>query len=91
MIKITKWKIHHFIRTFTQTVGVTPYQYILNRKVERAKILMDNDQYTITDIGYMLGFQSYTNFAKAFKRATEYSPKEFKKLMKANKAANEQP
>ena len=52
---------------------------------------MDNDQYTITDIGYMLGFQSYTNFAKAFKRATEYSPKEFKKLMKANKAANEQP
>lgn len=90
LIKITKWKTHHFIRTFTQTIGVTPYQYILNRKVERAKILMDDEQYTITDIGYMLGFQSYTNFAKAFKRATEYSPKEFKKLMKANKAAKEQ-
>ena len=90
LIKITKWKTHHFIRTFTQTIGVTPYQYILNRKIERAKILMDDDQYSITDIGYMLGFQSYTNFAKAFRRSTEYSPREFKKLMIANKATKEQ-
>lgn len=89
LIKITKWKTHHFIRSFTKTVGITPYQYILNRKVERAITLMEDDQYTITDIGYMLGFQSYTNFAKAFKRATEYSPKEYKNLIKANKAAKE--
>jgi len=82
---ITNWKEHHFIRVFTKLLGVTPYQYILSRKIEKAKVLLMADDLPITSISFELGFQSHSNFINAFKKVTNTTPEAFRNLARANK------
>lgn len=65
---LTPWKSHHFIRIFTKYVGVTPYQYILKRKVEKAEVLLTETNQPANEIAFDLGFHSYSNFCIAFKK-----------------------
>ncbi len=85
LASITNWKEHHFIRVFTKLIGVTPYQYILARKIEKAKILLMDDSMPITSISFELGFQSHSNFINAFKKITNTTPEAFRNLVRINK------
>jgi AraC-like DNA-binding protein len=82
---ITSWKEHHFIRVFTKLMGVTPYQYILTRKIEKAKMLLIDDDLPITSISFELGFQSHSNFINAFKKLTNTTPEAFRNLARLKK------
>ena len=82
---ITNWKKHHYIRVFTKFMDVTPYQYILFRKIEKSKILLAEDYISITSIAFELGFQSYSNFCNAFKKLTGTTPESFRNLEKLKK------
>ena len=59
-------------------MDITPYQYILERKIEHAKILIQQQKITITDIAFEMGFSSYANFFNAFKKITTLTPEQFK-------------
>jgi AraC-like DNA-binding protein/CheY-like chemotaxis protein len=77
--QMTRWSGQHFIRVFTQYMGDTPYQYILKKKMEKAKVLITETDISMKDIAFELGFQSYGNFCKIFKRETGKNPDEFRK------------
>lgn len=68
LAEITPWKLHHFIRIFSQYIGQTPYQYILSKKVELAEALLTETDQPINEIAYDLGFHSYSNFCIAFRK-----------------------
>jgi YesN/AraC family two-component response regulator len=68
---LTRWKSHHFIRMFTKYIGMTPYQYILKIKIERAKSLLTETQEPIANIATDLGFNGYSNFCIAFKKLND--------------------
>lgn len=85
LAEITKWKSHHFIRVFTRYMEVTPYQYILIRKIEKAKILLLDETISISSIAYELSFQSYSNFINAFKKITGTTPESFRNKIQLNK------
>lgn len=72
--KITKWKKHHFIRVFSSIIGTTPYKYILERKMEIAKTLIENTNQPIQEISFDLSFQNYSNFYLAYKKVFNVSP-----------------
>ena len=78
LVRLTTWKKNHFIAIFTQQMDITPYQYILERKIEHAKILIQQQKLTITDIAFEMGFSSYANFSNAFKKITTLTPEQFK-------------
>jgi len=89
LVKITNWKKHHFIRVFTKYIGVTPYQYILSRKIEKAKVLLFDETLQISSIAFELGFQSYSNFVNAFKKLTSITPEAYRnKARLKNKIQN---
>ena len=67
-----------FLVIFTQQMYITPYQYILERKIEHAKILIQQQKITITDIAFKMGFSSYVNFCNAFKKITSKTPSNFR-------------
>ncbi len=69
----------NLIRKFKSSVNITPYKFILQRKLERSKILLQEFKYTLTDITYMLNFSNQSHFSNSFKNAYGLTPNEFRK------------
>jgi AraC family transcriptional regulator len=70
----------HFIRTFKQKIGVSPHQYLLNIRIEKAKELLCMRQHSVAETAMLCGFLSLPHFSSTFKTATGYSPSEYKKV-----------
>jgi AraC-like DNA-binding protein len=64
----------HFYRCFKQVFGITPYQYILSRRLEYAKELLHDTGLRITAIAEQCSFRDVFTFSKAFKRKYGSSP-----------------
>ncbi len=84
----TPWSNQHFIRVFTKYVGDTPYQYILKKKMEKAQVLITETSLPLKDIAFDLGFLSYGNFCKLFKRELGLNPEIYRKSYKVNQYLN---
>ena len=84
LAQLTNWKKHHFIRMFTNNLSVTPYQYILKLKIDKAKLLITETNQPITEISQDLSFNSYSNFCIAFKKLNDdENPDSYRKRLKA--------
>jgi YesN/AraC family two-component response regulator len=81
LAKITGWDTEYFGKVFKESVGMTPYQYILKCKIELAKKLISQSGEFSQSICYEIGFSTYSNFYSAFKKHTRLSPQEYKKLI----------
>ncbi|MEM6451773.1 MAG: AraC family transcriptional regulator [Cyanobacteria bacterium P01_D01_bin.105] len=68
----------HFSRLFKQSLGVSPYQYLLQQRVERAKQLLKSTDRLITDIAFACGFNSHSHLSKQFKQLTGMTPKAYR-------------
>ncbi|MES1221495.1 MAG: AraC family transcriptional regulator [Bacteroidota bacterium] len=64
----------HFFRSFKQAYRITPYQYLLNKRLEFANELIKNEDDSITDISLQCNFPDLFTFSKAFKRRYGISP-----------------
>lgn len=70
---------YRFAHVFKNTTGISPHQYILKRKAERAKQLLASGSHSLVEIGYMLGHTDQAHFCKSFKAVTGFSPGDFLK------------
>jgi len=68
----------HFLNEFKKYTGYTPYQHLLNTRIERAKNMLMDKNMKITNIAYELGFSDSSHFSRTFKKATGASPKAFR-------------
>jgi len=69
---------YHFIRTFKEAIGIPPYQYLLQLRIEEAKTKLRTTCLTVTDISFELGFSSTSQFYRIFHQATGTTPKHFR-------------
>lgn len=68
-----------FRKTFKKRVGVSPNQYHLNLRLNRATHLLTSTTLTISEVAYQTGFDSLFHFSKLFKKKIGESPKLYRK------------
>ena len=74
---IVDLSLHHFARLFKRTIGVAPYRYVLERRVERAKVMLRTANASLADISLSVGFDSQSHFTSVFGRMVGATPTEF--------------
>ena len=76
---LTSMSESHFSRSFKQSVGIAPYQYLMQRRVERAKQLLKQQAISISNIALDCGFSNQTHLTKVFRQMTGMTPKAYQK------------
>ena len=71
---------YHFIRLFKTVFNITPYQYILQKRLAYSKELLLQKN-TIQDIAYLTSFADSASYCKAFKSTYGHTPKQFAKYI----------
>jgi len=69
----------HFLRLFSRALGVTPHQYLVRARLRRAARLLCDDERSITDVAFDVGFGDLSNFVRTFHRAAGVSPRRFRR------------
>lgn len=72
---------YHFIRMFVKKVGITPHRYLLMVRMEKAKELLGEKQYSVAETAMLSGYESISAFSTAFKKLTGVSPVDYKKQL----------
>ena len=68
---------YHFSRAFKQSFGAPPHRYHTNRRIERAKALLERHVLSVTDIGLSLGFSETSTFTTTFRKVTGLTPSRY--------------
>jgi len=64
----------HFARAFRQSTGVPPHRWLIERRIERAKIHLAADDLGLAEIALACGFADQSHFTAAFRRGTGITP-----------------
>lgn len=70
---------YYFIRLFKQYMGMTPYSYLINYRINQSKILLRTRNMSISEISAVTGFSDASNFINHFKKQTGQKPMEYRK------------
>lgn len=68
----------HFTREFKRTTGTTPHQYLIKRRIERAKTMLAESELPLVEVGSQAGFSHQSHFTRLFRRLTGTTPQSYR-------------
>ena len=71
---------YHFARMFKQSTGLTPHQYLVKQRLEKAKELLRYSEFAIADIGEQVGYKNPSHFARVFRKHIKLTPKTYRNI-----------
>ncbi|MDX6577501.1 MAG: hypothetical protein QOE96_3454 [Blastocatellia bacterium] len=69
---------YHFLRLFRDTFATTPHQYLIQRRIEKAKELLSSGKLSVTDVCFEVGFESLGSFSALFRRCVGDAPNHYR-------------
>jgi AraC family transcriptional regulator len=66
--------VFHFAKLFKQSTGLSPHQYALTRRIEKAKQLLRHEDVSVLEVSVRTGFVDQRHFTKVFRRFTGITP-----------------
>ena len=82
LASVAKLSPYHFARAFRQSFGEPPHRYVMSRRMERAKTLLENPAAAVTEIAIAVGFADPSSFASAFRRSVGTTPTNYRRGIK---------
>jgi AraC family transcriptional regulator len=76
-----KLSTSHLVRSFRQSTGKTPYQYLLQQRIERARSLMRDHRASLTEVALASGFADQHHLARVFRRITGVTPSTYRRSL----------
>ena len=71
---------HYFASLFKQSTGLSPYKYIIQSRLEKAKILLRQRDFPIAFICQEVGFKNQSHFTRVFRQHFKITPKAYQDL-----------
>lgn len=69
---------HYFAELFKRSTGLAPHQFVLRRRIERAKQVLCESKRSVSDAGLSAGFENASHFARMFRKIVGVSPSRFR-------------
>jgi len=69
---------NYFASLFKQSTGLTPHQYVMKCRIEKAKQLLHHQQLTLVEICQEVGFTSQSHFTRVFRKHAKTTPKAYR-------------
>ena len=80
MAEVVGLNAYHFARQFKAATGLPPHQYVITRRVERAKeLLQAGTDVSLADVALRAGFSDQSQFSHRFKRLVGVTPGQFRR------------
>jgi len=76
--------VSHFVRAFRHSTGLSPHQWLIRRRVNKAMALLSEDNLSIADIALACGFSSQSHLNRAFAAQAGVPPGRWRRLHRAS-------
>ena len=76
---------YYIAHTFKDAFGISPIKYLMERRVQESKFLLDETDLSIGQISSIVGFSSSSHYSQAFRRSTDLSPNEYRKQCRTHR------
>jgi AraC family transcriptional regulator len=73
----------HFARVFRQTTGLTPQQYLMQKRIENAKQLLAISDLPLVEVSMRTGLKNQSHFTTLWRKFTKFTPKMWRELKHA--------
>jgi AraC family transcriptional regulator len=78
LAKLANLSVCYFVRAFKQSVGVTPHDYLIRRRVERTMELLSGTNMPLSEIALAAGFADQSHCARRFRQHVGMSPRDYR-------------
>jgi AraC-like DNA-binding protein len=79
MARLAGMSRYHFLRTFKQATGMSPLQYVIAKRIDRAQKMLRESNEPIAEVAYAVGFSSQSHLTSAFRRQLGTTPGAFRR------------
>ena len=74
MAAVAAMSPYHFARSFKAATGASPLQYVINARIERAKVMLKGTRLSISEIAFRAGYGNPDHFSRHFKSRVGTTP-----------------
>ena len=68
-----------FFNKFKKATGITPIDFVLRERIKESKVMIQKNKWSLQEIAYKTGFNSYEYFCSSFKKIEKLKPTEYRR------------
>ncbi|MCC8963876.1 helix-turn-helix transcriptional regulator [Bradyrhizobium sp. Pear76] len=78
LARLANLSVCYFVRAFKRSVGLTPHDYLIRRRVERTMEMLSHTNLSLSEIALAVGFADQSHCARRFRQHVGMSPRDYR-------------